>query len=98
MAASIEAKAIKRLMVKQIKKNYPNFNRHTKSEKKEIIKNIREQVYNNFDVNTEPKLSNQELLNIEPLPQDIITIEQMKKLMAQKQTTLIPLLPNASIK
>jgi hypothetical protein len=34
MATSIEAKALKRLMVKQIKKNYPNFNSHTKREKK----------------------------------------------------------------
>jgi hypothetical protein len=51
-----------------------------------------------LDVNTKPELSKQELLNIEPLPQDIITIEQMKKLMAQKQTNIIPLMPQASIK
>jgi hypothetical protein len=89
---------IKGCLNKQIKKSYPSFNTHSKAEKKEIIKNIREQVYNNYDVNTEPELSKQQLLNIEPLPQDIITIEQMKKLMAQKQTKIIPLLPNASIK
>jgi len=98
MATSIEAKALKRLMVKQIKKNYPNFNSHTKREKKEIIKDIWQQVYNNYDFSTEPELSKQELLNIEPLPQDIINMEQMKKLMTQKQTKIIPLLPNASIK
>lgn len=98
MAKSIEAKALKRLVVKQIKKNYPNFNSHTKKEKKEIIKDIWQQVYNNYDFSTEPELSKQELLNIEPLPQDIINIEQMKKLMTQKQTKIIPLLPNASIK
>jgi hypothetical protein len=98
MAKSIEAKALKKLVVKQIKKNYPNFNSHTKREKKEIIKDIWTQVYNNYDFSTEPELSKQELLNIEPLPQDIITIEQMKKLMAQKQTKIIPLMPNASIK
>jgi len=98
MATSIESKTLKQLVVKQIKKNYPKFNSHTKREKKEIIKNIWEQVYNNFDLNTEPELSKQELLNIEPLPQDIITIEQMKQLMAQKQTNIIPLMPQASIK
>ena len=98
MATSIETKALKRLIVKQIKKNYPNFNSHTKREKKEIIKDIWKQVYNNYDFSTEPDLSKQQLLNIEPLPQDIITIEQMKKLMAQKQTKIIPLMPNASIK
>ena len=98
MAKSIEAKALKRLMVKQIKKNYPNFNSHNKREKKEIIKDIWQQVYNNYDFSTEPELSKQQLLNIEPLPQEIITIDQMKQLMAQKQTKIIPLLPNASIK
>ena len=95
---SMEAKALKRLVVKQIKNNYPHFNRHTKKEKKEIIKDIWQQVYNNYHVSTEPELSKSELLNIEPLPQDIITIEQMKKLMAQQQTNMIPLMPHASIK
>ena len=96
MATSI--KALKRLVIKQIKKMYPNFNQHTKKAKKEIIKDIWKQVYNNYDFSTEPELSKPQLLNMEPLPQDIITIEQMKKLMAQKQTKIIPLLPNASIK
>ena len=98
MATSIEAKALKRLMVKQIKKNYPNFNSHTKNDKKEIIKDIWKQVYNNYDFSTEAELSKQQLLNIEPLPQDIITIEQMKQLMAQKQTNIIPLMPHGRIK
>jgi hypothetical protein len=96
MATSI--KALKKLVIKQIKKMYPNFKQHTKKAKKEIIKSIWKQVYNNYDFNTEPDLSKQQLLNIEPLPQDIITIDQMKKLMAQQQTKIIPLLPNASIK
>jgi len=93
-----QAKALKKLVIKEIKKNYPSFNTHTKKEKKQIIENIWNQVYNNFDVSTKPELSREQLLNIEPLPQNIITIEQMKQLMAQKQTTIIPLLPNASIK
>ena len=86
------------MLVTQLKQNYLSFNTHSKTTKKEIIKQIWEQVSNNYDVNSEPELSKQELLNIEPLPQDIITIAQMKQLMAQKQTTIIPLLPNASIK
>jgi len=98
MATSIQAKTLKKLVVEQIKKNYPAFSSHSKREKKEIIKDIWKQVYNNCDFSTEPELAKPELLNIEPLPQDIITIGQMKKLMAQKQTKIIPLLPNASIK
>ena len=95
---STQAKALKKLVVKQIKKNYPSFNTHSKTEKKEIIEHIWKQVYKNYDFSTDPDLSKQQLLNIEPLPQDIITIEQMKQLMAQQQTTIIPLMPNASIK
>ena len=98
MSQSMKAKALKKMLVTQLKQNYPSFNTHSKAAKKEIIKQIWEQVSNNYDVNSEPELSKQELLNIEPLPQDIITIAQMKQLMAQKQTTIIPLLPNASIK
>ena len=63
----MEAKALKRLTVKQIKKNYPKFNSHTKKEKKDIINYIWRQIYNNYDVSTKPELSKQELLNIEPL-------------------------------
>ncbi len=91
-------KALKKLVIGQIKKMYHNVKQYTKAKKKEIIKNIWEQIYNNYDLSAEPELSKQQLLNIEPLPQDIITIEQMKKLMAQKQTKIIPLLPHASIK
>ena len=98
MSQSMKAKALKKMLVTQLKQNYPSFNTHSKAAKKEIIKQIWEQVSNNYDVNSEPELSKQELLNIEPLPQDIINIEQMKKLMAQRQTKIIPLLPNASIK
>ena len=97
MSKSIKAKALKKLVVKQIKKNYPKFNKHRKKKKKEIITDIWNQVYNNYDVKTEAKLSKQELLNIEPIPKDVINIEQMKKLMTEKQTKIIPLIPGASI-
>jgi hypothetical protein len=95
---SKSAKVLKKLVVNQIKKNHPNFNALTKTQKKGIITDIWCQVYNNYDINNEPELSKQELLNIEPIPKDVITIEQMKKLMTEKQTKIIPLIPNASIK
>jgi hypothetical protein len=47
MAKSMEAKALKRLIVKQIKNNYPSFNSHSKKEKQEIITDIWQQIYNN---------------------------------------------------
>lgn len=94
---SESVKALKKLTVKQIKKNYPGFNSHNKKQKKQIISAIWGQVYNNYDFNKETELSKQELLNIEPIPDDVINIEQMKKLMTEKQTKIIPLLPNACI-
>ena len=81
---SKSAKVLKKLVVNQIKKNHPNFNALTKTQKKGIITDIWCQVYNNYDINNEPELSKQELLNIEPIPKDVITIEQMKKLMTEK--------------
>ena len=97
MSKSIKAKALKKLLINQIKKNYPKFNKHSKDDKKEIIENAWNQVYNNYDVKKQSKFSKQELLNIEPIPKDVINIEQMKKLMAEKQTKIIPLIPGASI-
>ena len=90
-------KALKKLIVKQIKKKFPNFKGLKKHKKKEIIKNIWDEIYENYDFSTEPVLSKQELLNIEPVPEDIITIEQMKKLMTQKQCKIIPLLADSGI-
>ena len=61
---SKSAKVLKKLVVNQIKKNHPNFNALTKTQKKGIITDIWCQVYNNYDINNEPELSKQELLNM----------------------------------
>ena len=92
-----KAKTLKKLLVNQIKKDYPSFNRHRKAEKKELIEKAWSQVYDNYDVKKESGFSKQELLNIEPIPKDVINIEQMKKLMAEKQAKIIPLIPGANI-
>ena len=98
MSKSInKAKTLKKLLVNQIKKDYPSFNTHRKAEKKELVEKAWSQVYDNYDVKKESEFSKQELLNIEPIPKDVINIEQMKKLMAEKQTKIIPLIPGASI-
>jgi len=94
----LHSKALKHLVIKQIKKNLPTFKRHSKKQKKQIIADIWNQIYNNFDFNSEINISKQDLLNLEPLPQNIITIDHMKKLMTQKQLKLIPLFANGNIK
>ncbi len=66
------------------KKNYPNFTKHTINEKKTILKDIYDQVIDNIDVNADENISKHELLNMEPLPKNIISIDQMKILMKEK--------------
>ena len=84
-------KILKHLVVKRIKKKFPKFSTHTKKRKKEILTNIWNEVYNNYDISHEPNLSKQDLLNLEPLPKNVITIDQMKKRMSEKQVKLLPL-------
>ena len=84
-------KALKYLVVKGVKQNYPKFSTHKKKQKKEILTNIWNEVYHNYDFSHESNLPKQDLLNLEPLPKNIITIEQMKKRMTEKQVKLLPL-------
>ena len=56
MSQSMKAKALKKMLVTQLKQNYPSFNTHSKTAKKEIIKQMWEQVSNNYDVNSEPEI------------------------------------------
>jgi hypothetical protein len=84
-------KEIKRLILKNIKKNYPKFSKHTKNEKKELLTAIYNQVINNSNVNSIEDVAEHELLNLKPLPENIISIEQMKELMTQKQTNIFSL-------
>lgn len=78
-------KDIKRLVRKQIKKVYPNFNRLTKKLKKKVLKDICTEVYATYDMTTEVTAPSHELLNICELPEEIITIDQMQNRIKQKK-------------
>ncbi len=84
-------KEIKRLILKKIKKNYPLFSKLTKNEKKTLIKDIYNQVIENKDVTDVEKVTENELLNLNPLPENIISIEKMKILMNRKQYSIFSL-------
>ena len=81
-------KNIKRLIVKQIKKEYPNFQGLSKKHKKEVIESIWGEVRNNVDTQKGEAPSKYELLNIEAILADVLTIKQMQDLMQKKRVKL----------
>ena len=90
---SKSTKDIKRMVVNQIKNEYPGFNHLPKPVKKKIIEEFFTQIYTEYDFSKEPEAPLPELLNITPLPDDIITIEQMRRLMRGKQMNILHLSP-----
>jgi len=88
---SKSTKDIKRMVVNQIKNEYPGFNHLPKPVKKKIIEEFFTQIYSEYDFSKEPEAPLPELLNITPLPDDIITIEQMRWLMKGKQMNILHL-------
>jgi hypothetical protein len=90
---SKSTKDIKRMVINQIKNEYPSFNCLPKQVKKEIIEKIFTRIYSEYDFSKEPEVPLPELLNITPLPDEIITIEQMQQLIKGKQMNLLHLSP-----
>jgi len=84
-------KDIKQMVINQIKSEHPNFNRLSKKEKKEIIKTVFTQIYADYDFSKPPEVPLPALLNITPLPDEIITIEKMRRLIQGKQLKILQL-------
>jgi len=61
----MQAKDIKTIIRKQIKKQYPNWNRLSKKQKKTIAKEVLTEVVKGYDVNQEIRNPLPELLGIE---------------------------------
>lgn len=78
-------KNIKRLIVKQIKKEHPNFQTLNNKKKKEVIEKIWGEVRKSIETKKEKEPSKHELLNVEAIPTDILTITRMQALMQEKR-------------
>lgn len=78
-------KDIKRMVINQIKKEHPNFNRLPKKFKKKIIKKIYTQIYTEYDSSKEPEIPLSELLNIDSIPDKFISLEKMQQLIRGNQ-------------
>jgi hypothetical protein len=57
--------------------------------KKEIINAVFTQIYSDYDFSKEPEIPFPELLNITPLPDEILTIEKMQRLIKGKQLKIL---------
>jgi len=85
-------KEIKAIVKKQLKREYPNWKRLTKNEKKEIATKVLEEVEKGYDFSKEIETPKHELLGIEQqtLNDEIMSIEEMERLIGNhKKSKLI---------
>ena len=85
-------KEIKAIIKKQLKREYPNWKRLTKKEKKEIARKVLAEVVKGYDFSKEIEMPKHELLGIEQqtLNGDIMNIEEMERLIDNhKESKLI---------
>ena len=76
----LKIKDIKRTVRKKLKKKFPNFKRLTKKGKKAIAKQVLEQAYKNYDFSNDVQTDKYELLNVEPIPENIYNLHQIEEL------------------
>jgi len=84
-------KNIKRMVVKQLKKNFPHWSRLNKKMKKSLAKQVLEETYNSYAFDQEITAPLHELTgtpNIEKAK--IMTLEEMKRFIADQNSTILP--------
>ncbi len=87
-------KQIKALIRKQLKKEYPNWKRLSKKQKKTLAKQVLTAVVEDYDFQQEISLPREELLGIEEqLPMDdIMTLEEMQEFVTELPHPLFTIL------
>ena len=88
---SIQSKNLKRLTINALKKQYPQFKTFTRKQKKALVRKVLKEVNENYDKLSENNIKSHELLNVQPIPENIFTLEQMEKLHAKFNTGILPL-------
>ncbi|XCN74291.1 MAG: transposase [Candidatus Electrothrix aestuarii] len=84
-------KNIKRIVQKELKKNYPNWNRLNRKTKKEISRKVLAQVAGEYDFKQEISASSDELLGVEQQVQTkgIISLDQMADIVNESKNNNI---------
>jgi hypothetical protein len=93
---SIKSKNIKRLVINELKREFPQFKKLTRKQKKKIVTKVLKEVHENYDKQSENNVKPHELLNIQPIPENVITLEQMEKMHSDFNAGILPLKISAS--
>jgi len=93
---SIKSKNIKRLVINQLKREYPQFKKFSRKQKKELVQKVLDEVHQNYDKQSENSVKSPELLNIQPIPKNVISLEKMEKMLSDFNAGILPLKISAS--
>ena len=86
----MQAKDIKRLLIKQLKTNFPNWPRLTKREKKFLINQTVAEVMTDYKEEQWKHVSLHELTNMPDVPPGIIPLHEMAKYIDNFNCNLLP--------
>ncbi|MBM4300312.1 MAG: hypothetical protein FJ121_02100 [Deltaproteobacteria bacterium] len=84
------AKYIKRLLIKQLKTNFPNWQRLTKGEKKSLAEQTLAEVMADYEEEQWKHVPLHELTNTPDVPPGIIALHEMKKFIDSYNYNLLP--------
>lgn len=84
-------KHIKHLALKQAKQQIKGYRRLPKREKRALLQQILAEVQANYDPQSVAKASECDLLNIQPVPEDVYTLTRMQELLAEFYSGMLPL-------
>lgn len=86
----MQAKDIKRLVIKQLKANIPHWRRLTKKEKKALAEQALNEVMTDYNKEKAKYVPLHELTNMPGLPDDIIALHEMEKFIDSHNSNLLP--------
>jgi len=86
----MQAKDIKRLVIKQLKANFPHWRRLTKKEKKALAEQAIIEVMADYNTEQLKHIPIHELTNMPDVPHDIIPLQEMAKYIDNLNCNLLP--------
>lgn len=84
----MQEKDIKRLVVKQLKKEFPHWSGLTKKEKKDLAKQVLEEVVSGYDFTEEVQVPLNELTGTPVLPEGLIGVSEMENFIEEAKGKL----------
>lgn len=84
-----DIKKIKCQLRKVVKKNLPGYKALPNKQKKKALSDILRQILDNYDIN-QATANNYELCNIEPIPENIYTLETIKQALVAYKSGVLP--------